>query len=514
MDSLYLSIDAHRLRTVVGPLLALALASAAQAGDKPPVPVAPAPGGVRVALVDSGVDYTQPVIAAALARRADGTPLGIDFRDLDARPFDRVPGPPTREGGPRRHGTAVASVLLREAPDVALVPYRYPGQDMRLMHALVTHAAAVGVRVMGLPLGSDDPSQWQAFQAAADAHPDMLFVASAGNDGRNLDKRPLYPASLPLDNLVTVTSADDFGRASPESGIGRGAVDWLVPAEAVPVIGFSGVADVKAGASYAVPKLVARYAREFARTPDAGAAAIIARVRSAHANGAQPRSVGQGVMIDPLADTVEPLSSVPVGVLADITRPEPGAADDTVPPLQIPLDVFALDASWSDEALGRTLSAAATLLAPCSVRLVPQRIDRPELDGHDRLRDLHVGSAHTLFERLGRSGAAPRVAVVFARDSAMQVAFEAEAFGLGNTRDRAWMRHSVWLTESLVLRPDDAAIALAHELWHVLANSGAHHPDADHLMAATTSGDNHRLDPADCDAAREGARRQQLATME
>ena len=88
--------------------------------------------------------------------------------------------------------------------------------------------------------------------------------------------------------------------------------------------------------------------------------------------------------------------------------------------------------------------------------------------------------------------------LVLARDTRMQDPYDGEAFGRGNTRHRPWLTDSVWLTA----RVRDEGIALAHELFHVLANSGAHDEREDNLMRARTSGDNTRLDRAQCDEAR------------
>ena len=109
-----------------------------------------------------------------------------------------------------RHGTGTASLLLREAPFIDLVPYRYPRPDMSRMQALVEHAAENQVHIIGLPLGGNDAEQWTSFTSAAKQHPDILFIASAGNNGRNVDIHPVYPASLDLDNLLVVTSSNDF----------------------------------------------------------------------------------------------------------------------------------------------------------------------------------------------------------------------------------------------------------------------------------------------------------------
>ena len=253
---------------------------------------------VRVALVDSGVNYTLPAIARALARGPDGVPLGRDFWDMDDRPFDRHP-----VGGGRivRHGTRTASVLIAEAPRARLVPYRYPRPDMRRMRDLIAHAARNAVRVVGLPLGGNDRGEWAAFEAAAAAHPDMLFVASAGNDARDIDARPVWPASLDLDNLVVVTSADDFGALAEGVNRGRRSVDYLVPAENVPVLRFDGTSGTASGSSYAVPRLVALAARLLEAHPDWRAAELLAELRRRFADGTRPREVAGGVIPDPLA---------------------------------------------------------------------------------------------------------------------------------------------------------------------------------------------------------------------
>ncbi|MDP6774741.1 MAG: S8 family serine peptidase, partial [Rhodospirillales bacterium] len=170
------------------------------------VPAGGDPGGVAVAVVDSGVNYTLPVIARRLARDGAGRTLGHDFWDMDARPFDldtsRSPFFPIR------HGTRVASILLREAPAARLIPYRYPRPDLGRLADLVADAEAKGSIIIALPMGSNKRADWAVFEAAARARAHLLFIVSAGNNGRDIDTAPVYPAALPLDNLLVVTSAD------------------------------------------------------------------------------------------------------------------------------------------------------------------------------------------------------------------------------------------------------------------------------------------------------------------
>ncbi len=244
-----------------------------------PVPAGKDPGGVLVALVDSGVNYRLPQIAARLARGANGNILGYDYWDGDPRPFDadtsRSPFMPFR------HGTRVASVVVREAPGARIVPYRYPRHDMRKYTDLVEAADKAGVRIVAMALGGRNRDHFAAFEEAARARPHMLFIVSAGNNGADIDTRPIYPAALDLANILTVTSSTADGTLGRGSNFGVEAVDIMVPAERVPVLRFDGTEAYAGGTSFAVPRVAALAARLLAQNPEWKApdlkAAILAR---------------------------------------------------------------------------------------------------------------------------------------------------------------------------------------------------------------------------------------------
>lgn len=239
----------------------------------PPVPPGEDPEGVTVVHVDTGVNYLLSEIAERLARSDDGRILGYDFWDMDPRPFDietsRSPYFPIR------HGTSVASILLREAPMTRLIPYRYPRPDMRRMGEIVSNAAQNGARIVMMPLGSNREIDWRVFALAAQEHPEILFIVSAGNDDRDIDEEPVYPAALTLRNMIVATSADAFGRLAKGSNWGAQSVDLMVPAEGIETVDHRGAVVEASGSSYAVPRVTAMAVRMLALHPDWSIAELI-----------------------------------------------------------------------------------------------------------------------------------------------------------------------------------------------------------------------------------------------
>lgn len=241
----------------------------------PPLPAAAGSTGdcVRVAVLDNGVNYLLPAIDARLARTGDGELVGYDFWEEDALPFDF--GVPPDISDPRmspfespQHGTSVASVLLADAPaNVCLAPYRYfPLDPNDRIGEIVDRIAEGGARVVVLATGRDRP--WPAFRDAMRRHPDLLFVAAAGNDGFDLASRPLYPMSYDEPNLLVVAASEADGSVWPRSNLGEGVVDVAVPAVEVAGFDFNGRQVRLTGTSFASPRIGALAGLVAARHPD------------------------------------------------------------------------------------------------------------------------------------------------------------------------------------------------------------------------------------------------------
>ena len=456
----------------------------------PPVPNGRDPGGTPVAIVDSGVNYLLPEINARLARDADGVLWGFDYWELDSRPFDAHP---TRSVFfPQRHGTQTASLLLREAAIARLVPYRYPRPDMQRMHELVDDIARRGIRIVNISMGGERRDQWQAFEDAARAQPQILFIVSAGNDGRNIDEHPVYPAALSLENIITVTSSDDRGeRPAAGSNWGPKSVDFMVPAEGMITTGFDSRARLVSGSSYAAirvsalaaclldrhrrwstPQLIAALAAGVART-DAGQyvryGSLPNPIESRRGNCMpEPRAVG--------ALWVYPLST---------TRIE-------APSYRLqPSHVTVQGSGWSVDAIRATVRDAAAILGQCRIELPLSFLHIFEAPA--RYRYFHTATA----DRLARVTASKRPVVFYMKDTLQEISFGGEAFGRSNSRERPALRDTVWIMRD----SDQPGIVLAHELFHILSDSGTHEDNPGNLMHADSGESNRTLTQAQCHQA-------------
>lgn len=271
----------------------------------PPVPTAEGnPSCLRVAVLDNGVNYLLPDIAPRLARDADGRLVGHDYWEGDDRPFDygyapRSLDPRRSPFSPRHHGTGVASVLLKEAPESACVaPYRYFPADeaggSSDPERMVDDMAAAGVRIVNLSSGRDNP--WPEFRNAMRAHPEILFVLAAGNDARDIVERPTYPASYGLDNAIVVAAANSDGTLWKQSNHGS-IVDVAVPAVNIPGTVFDGSTKELTGTSMAAPRVSGFAARLLAESPDMSAAELKRQI-VAHAKASGEKAAGIPVLTD------------------------------------------------------------------------------------------------------------------------------------------------------------------------------------------------------------------------
>lgn len=154
--------------------------------------------------------------------------------------------------------------------------------------------------------------------------------------------------------------------------------------------------------------------------------------------------------------------------------------------------VYFTDGGWRQDALLEIATHAAGILAQCGVSVT--QIDIARIAAPQRYRYFVT----PLSRQVARALQLPRPTVYFVIDTLQQPAYDAEAIGRGNSATRPELADTVWITRAT----RDPGIALAHELAHVLMDSGEHVEEPLNLMRVETTPENTRLNTGQCERLR------------
>lgn len=182
-----------------------------------------------VAIIDTGVNYNHPDLYDNILRNSgevaanyqddDGNGyvddvLGYDFANIDADPDDD-----------HGHGSHCAGIVGARGNNglgvvginwsVGILPVK--ALDSRGSGTSADVAAGIeyavdrGAAIVSLSLGGPWPSSAIENAISYARGQGVLVVAAAGNQGRDIDEYPMYPASLTDENIISVaaTTADD-----------------------------------------------------------------------------------------------------------------------------------------------------------------------------------------------------------------------------------------------------------------------------------------------------------------
>jgi hypothetical protein len=150
--------------------------------------------------------------------------------------------------------------------------------------------------------------------------------------------------------------------------------------------------------------------------------------------------------------------------------------------------VYFTDGAWPRDAALHATRGAARILRQCGVAVTTLELVRVTAPLKYQYLDT------PLSRELARSLSLAKPTVYFVTDTRQEPQFEAEAIGRANSATRPEMTDTVWVTRHV----RDADIALAHELVHVLTDSGTHADAPGNLMREETTPANTHLSAAQC----------------
>ncbi len=226
---------------------------------------------VVVAVIDSGVDYTHPDLAANIYTNSGEVPgnfvdddsngfvddyYGYDFVNSDASPLDDD-----------EHGTHCAGTIGARGNnstgvtgvnwEVGILPVKVLDANgdgfLSDIAAGIEYAVDRGASVLSMSLSG--PSSTGLLDAAIvyARQQNVLIVAAAGNDGSDNDVTPSFPSSSTSANILSVAATNSLDQLASFSNYGEVSVDVAAPGVAILSTVPSGLYKNLSGTSMATP---------------------------------------------------------------------------------------------------------------------------------------------------------------------------------------------------------------------------------------------------------------------
>lgn len=269
--------------------------------------------GMRVAVIDTGVDVTNPQLTDAVDVKSGRNFLPENLKDDDGNPIERG-----KENGTTDtvgHGTKVAGIIAARpakgtgfvglAPDATIIPIQQNDAegngDVGTLTKAIRYAVQAGADVINIsqdttkPMPSTSDLAQAINQALARK---IVVVASAGNDGLGGNVKETYPASYK--GVLAVAASDRnneraaFSQSGEFVGVAAPGVDMI---STVPKGGHCS----DNGTSFSAPYVAGLAALIKAKHPDWTARQIVAQIEQTaeRTTAGHDRLVGWGV-VDPV----------------------------------------------------------------------------------------------------------------------------------------------------------------------------------------------------------------------
>ena len=265
-----------------------------------------------VGVVDSGVDYTHPDLAANMWINPgesgtdefgnDRASNGIDDDDNgavdDVHGINAISDDPVKMGDPmddHGHGSHTAGTIGAVGNNglgVAGVAWNVKIMALKFISSAggsssdaiecMEYALQKGARVLNNSWGGGGFNQSMLDMIRLLADNGIIFVASAGNDANDNDVERVYPNSYPAGNIVSVAALDRTGELAEYSNFGYGTVHVAAPGSSILSVGIEddhGYATMS-GTSMAGPHVAGMLALIAAEFPEEDYSAHINRLLS------------------------------------------------------------------------------------------------------------------------------------------------------------------------------------------------------------------------------------------
>jgi thermitase len=227
-------------------------------------------GCAKVAILDTGIDTDHPDLKSNVYKSGDKPNNGKDddkngYVD-DTYGYNAIKGKGSGEDD-NGHGTHVSGIVGgRGNNDVGVSGTCWSTKllAVKFMNSKgkgstsdaiegIDYAVKQGFKIINCSFGSSSKSS--SLHDAVDYAQDhnTLLVVAAGNDGENIDKHPLYPASYGDSNILAVAATTSTDALASFSNFGSDAVDVGAPGDSIYSTYLGGGYRILSGTSMAAP---------------------------------------------------------------------------------------------------------------------------------------------------------------------------------------------------------------------------------------------------------------------
>ena len=254
-------------------------------------------GSTIVGVIDSGVDYSHPDLAANIWTNpgevaGDGLDNDVNGYVDDVRGWDFA----NRDNDPmddNGHGTHVAGTIAAAGNNgtgvtgvnwnAKVIPLKFmnAGGSGYLSDAVAAINYATALKQRGVNIrvtnnswagGGYSSVLYDAIRQHNDAG--VMFVAAAGNSGQNVDTTPSYPSAYNLPNVVAVAATDRTDVLGSFSNYGATQVDLAAPGVSITSTAPGGGYATLSGTSMAAPHVAGAAALGWAYNPGSSVQAV------------------------------------------------------------------------------------------------------------------------------------------------------------------------------------------------------------------------------------------------
>lgn len=209
---------------------------------------------ITIAIIDTGVDFSHrnlKDVAWTNIRELRGK-KGVDddhngFVD-DVNGWDFTSNSPLIVDG-HGHGTHLAGIISGNSeepngfkgvcPGIKIMSLRYFATDMTGLKNLentvkaIKYATKNGANIINYSGGGASYAHDEYMALKEATNKGILIVAAAGNERSDTARRPYFPASYDLPNIVAVAGIGEDGKLIPASNWGKTTVDVAAPGGAI-----------------------------------------------------------------------------------------------------------------------------------------------------------------------------------------------------------------------------------------------------------------------------------------